>query len=136
MISTLLVISGSPGITRNDEIDHDHWPFLGFGGSRDSWKGPRPCMISIFLVISGSPGITRNDEIDHDHGPFLGFGGSLDPPNPRKGTCFLNPELGNRRSLLQSRKSHFRKSDATGRTALAFLGSSVFSGFQPRTLRL
>ena len=61
---------------------------LGFGGSRDAWKGPRSCMIPTLLVISGSPGITRNDEIDHDQKPFLGFGGSLDPPNPRKGTCF------------------------------------------------
>ena len=106
---------------------------LGFGGSRDAWKGPWSWSISSFLLFAGDPEITRSVGIIHDRGPFQA---SLDPPNPRKGTCFLNPELGNRRSLLQSRKSHFRKSDATGMTAFAFLGSSVFEGFQPRTLRL
>ena len=69
---------------------------LGFGGSRDAWKGPRSCMIPTLLVISGSPAITRNDEIDHAQKPFLGFGGSLDPPSPRKGTCLLNLHLGKR----------------------------------------
>ena len=28
---------------------------LGFGGSRDAWKGPRSCMIPTLLVISGFP---------------------------------------------------------------------------------
>ena len=54
----------------------------------------------------------------------------------RKGTCLLNLHLGKRFTRLQSRKSHFRNSDATGEAPLAFPEIQFLKGFEPRTLRL
>ena len=51
---------------------------------------------------------------------------------PQMGTCF---ESRTQESLLAF-AFHFRKSGATLEAAFAFLGSSVFEGFEPRTLRL
>ena len=66
------------------------------------------------MVLSGNNGKWENEK------------------SPQMGTCF---ESRTGESLLAF-AFHFRKSGATLEAAFAFLGSSVFEGFEPRTLRL
>ena len=119
---------GSRFKTRSHLRTFSHFPI-----SHYSRKGPRSWNISSFLVIPGDPEITRSVGIIHDRGPFQA---SLDPPKSQKRVQVLNPERQNRRSLLHSRKSHFRNSDATGEAPLAFPEIQFLKGFEPRTLRL